>query len=238
MTQEPPSACDGERPARGASTTSATALLDEHYDFLVPVDATSRPRPSSRRSSGPPRSAAAARRSGFVRAAAALIHDRFRYEKGATHVHSSIADVLAAGAGVCQDFAHLLLALARARGLPAATSPATWCRARERERPQASSRSSAARRRTPGSRCFVPDLGWIGLDPTLGAPTSAGTSASPTAATTATSRRSAASTAAMPDSGCPSTSGSAPRSTTTAASTSREPAPARAAARGPTQQRQ
>ena len=40
--------------------------------------------------------------------------------KGATHVHSSVADVLATGAGVCQDFAHLLLALARMRGIPGA----------------------------------------------------------------------------------------------------------------------
>jgi len=47
---------------------------------------------------------------GFVQAASDLIHLRFEYVKGATHVNSSIEDSLAVGAGVCQDFAHLLLA--------------------------------------------------------------------------------------------------------------------------------
>ena len=39
--------------------------------------------------------------------------------KGATHVNSSIEDSLSLGAGVCQDFAHLLLGVVRMRGLPA-----------------------------------------------------------------------------------------------------------------------
>ena len=46
---------------------------------------------------------------GFAQAASDLIHERFRYVKGATHVHSSIEDSLSLGAGVCQDFAHVLL---------------------------------------------------------------------------------------------------------------------------------
>jgi transglutaminase-like putative cysteine protease len=56
---------------------------------------------------------------GFAEAAADLVHARFTYTKGATHVLSSAADALAARAGVCQDFAHLLLGVARSRGLPA-----------------------------------------------------------------------------------------------------------------------
>ena len=39
--------------------------------------------------------------------------DRFAYRSGATTVDSSLSDLLAAGAGVCQDFAHLALALLR-----------------------------------------------------------------------------------------------------------------------------
>ncbi len=57
--------------------------------------------------------------SGFIRAATERVHGTFRYEKGATHVHSSILDSLASGAGVCQDFAHILLAVVRMRGVPA-----------------------------------------------------------------------------------------------------------------------
>jgi transglutaminase-like putative cysteine protease len=55
----------------------------------------------------------------FVEAAGAWLKERVRYEPGATHVGSSLADVFAAGAGVCQDFAHALVAILRAGGVPA-----------------------------------------------------------------------------------------------------------------------
>jgi transglutaminase-like putative cysteine protease len=51
--------------------------------------------------------------------AAEWTHEMLRYERGATHVHTSSAEARAAGKGVCQDFAHLTLALLRAVGLPA-----------------------------------------------------------------------------------------------------------------------
>ena len=51
--------------------------------------------------------------------AAAWTHETLRYERGATHVHTSSAEARAAGKGVCQDFAHVTLALLRAAGLPA-----------------------------------------------------------------------------------------------------------------------
>jgi transglutaminase-like putative cysteine protease len=44
---------------------------------------------------------------------------RFAYEPGATEVHAPLADFVARGGGVCQDFAHLLVALVRAWGFPA-----------------------------------------------------------------------------------------------------------------------
>ncbi len=51
--------------------------------------------------------------------AAEWTHEALTYERGATHVRTSSADARAAGKGVCQDFAHLTLALLRAIGLPA-----------------------------------------------------------------------------------------------------------------------
>jgi len=48
-----------------------------------------------------------------------LIPDRFEYRRGATYVGSGIADLLAAGAGVCQDFVHLSLVLLRRAGIAA-----------------------------------------------------------------------------------------------------------------------
>jgi transglutaminase-like putative cysteine protease len=48
-----------------------------------------------------------------------LIPDRFEYRRGATYVDSRIADLLEAGAGVCQDFVHLGLSLLRHQGIAA-----------------------------------------------------------------------------------------------------------------------
>jgi transglutaminase-like putative cysteine protease len=47
------------------------------------------------------------------------IHTDFTYESGATTVTSTVDDVLAKRAGVCQDFAHLLIACLRTHGLAA-----------------------------------------------------------------------------------------------------------------------
>jgi len=41
------------------------------------------------------------------------------YEAGVTNVHSTLAQALDAGAGVCQDFAHLLIAIVRSWKIPA-----------------------------------------------------------------------------------------------------------------------
>jgi transglutaminase-like putative cysteine protease len=48
-----------------------------------------------------------------------LVPDRFEYRPGVTYVGSTVADLLDAGAGVCQDFVHLSLILLRRRGIAA-----------------------------------------------------------------------------------------------------------------------
>src|ERR687894_2922616 len=52
-------------------------------------------------------------------AVAELIPERFEYRAGVTYVGSTVEDLLEAGAGVCQDFAHLALVLLRRHGLAA-----------------------------------------------------------------------------------------------------------------------
>ena len=54
-----------------------------------------------------------------LRALVEAIPDRFEYRAGVTYVGSTVADLLAAGAGVCQDFAHLALLLLRRHGIGA-----------------------------------------------------------------------------------------------------------------------
>jgi transglutaminase-like putative cysteine protease len=48
-----------------------------------------------------------------------IVPDRFEYRRGATYVGSTVTHLLQAGAGVCQDFAHLSLILLRRRGIAA-----------------------------------------------------------------------------------------------------------------------
>jgi transglutaminase-like putative cysteine protease len=47
------------------------------------------------------------------------LRDHLTYERGATTVSTTAAEVLVARHGVCQDFAHLAIALLRAQGIPA-----------------------------------------------------------------------------------------------------------------------
>src|SRR5216684_6720784 len=47
------------------------------------------------------------------------ISQEFAYDRKVTNVYSSVDEVLALHAGVCQDFAHLFIAVARAMGVPA-----------------------------------------------------------------------------------------------------------------------
>lgn len=46
------------------------------------------------------------------------VYQSMTYKIGATGVHTSAAEALAMGTGVCQDYAHLMLAVCRACGLP------------------------------------------------------------------------------------------------------------------------
>jgi transglutaminase-like putative cysteine protease len=54
-----------------------------------------------------------------VEAVVAWVHDSLEYVRGVTHVHTSAVESYEAGSGVCQDFAHLALAVLRAAGIPA-----------------------------------------------------------------------------------------------------------------------
>ena len=47
-----------------------------------------------------------------------LVRDRLDYVRGATDVGTPAAEALGAGAGVCQDFVHLTLAVLRSAGVP------------------------------------------------------------------------------------------------------------------------
>lgn len=62
--------------------------------------------------------AGAATPAAAAEAAVAWIHEHLEYERGFTGVTTTAAEAIAAGRGVCQDFAHAALALLRAMGIP------------------------------------------------------------------------------------------------------------------------
>jgi hypothetical protein len=108
--------------------------------------------------------------SGFTLAASNFVHEHFSYVKGATHVHSSIEDSLLGGAGVCQDFAHLLLGVVRMRGLPARYVSGYLV-------PGGGNGKDAKQEEVIGGQAshawaevLIPNQGWTGFDPTIGKP--------------------------------------------------------------------
>jgi len=54
----------------------------------------------------------------FLLALNCWVNEALAYDKDATHVHSTLDEVLLLKAGVCQDFAHLMIACCRSQGIP------------------------------------------------------------------------------------------------------------------------
>jgi transglutaminase-like putative cysteine protease len=145
-------------------------LLEEHFDFVAPTAYVPHALPEVGELMELAEQAGGATAMDFVQSASDLVHKRFNYVKGATHVHSSIEDVLKSRAGVCQDFAHLLLSVLRCRGLPARYVSGYIV-------PMSSAAGGPSLEEVIGGQAshawaeaWLPSTGWIGLDPTLGAP--------------------------------------------------------------------
>jgi transglutaminase-like putative cysteine protease len=82
------------------------------------------------------------------------VHGEVRYEIGTSDMYTSAAQAFAAKSGVCQDHAHIMLAVARAIGIPARYVTGYLVTG-----VGASSSASHA-----WAELFVPDLGWVGFD--------------------------------------------------------------------------
>lgn len=81
----------------------------------------------------------------------------FTYDRTVTTVYSAVDDVLALRAGVCQDFAHLFVAVARAMGVPARYVSGYIHDPDDRGGTTASHAWAEA---------WVPGRGWLGFDAT------------------------------------------------------------------------
>ena len=88
------------------------------------------------------------------------IHTAFEYTPKATRVDSPIDEALRQRKGVCQDFAHIMITLVRSLQIPCRyVSGYLYLPSRGQER--TSSEATHA-----WVEAFLPDLGWVGFDPT------------------------------------------------------------------------
>ena len=88
-----------------------------------------------------------------------FVHATSKYVPGATHIGTTTVDFFADRRGVCQDYAHLLLALARAVGLPARYVCGYVFDAKRGD--VIGSHASHA-----WCEFWLPGYGWLGVDPT------------------------------------------------------------------------
>ena len=88
------------------------------------------------------------------------LHCAFAYSPGSTSVISTIDHVLETGHGVCQDYAHVMIAIARSWGIPT-RYVSGYLHVTGAEGEQAPATSTHA-----WAECRLPNLGWVGIDPT------------------------------------------------------------------------
>ena len=94
-----------------------------------------------------------------------LVGARLEYTPGSTHIGIGIEEVLAQGQGVCQDYAHLAVALCRAAGLPARYVSGYLFTADDSTGEDAD--ADVVRVQTHAwFEAAVPGFGWLPLDPT------------------------------------------------------------------------
>ncbi|MCB1236783.1 MAG: transglutaminase family protein [Verrucomicrobiae bacterium] len=88
------------------------------------------------------------------------IYREFRYQSGATTVATRAGEVIEKRTGVCQDFAHAMVAFCRAIGIPARYVSGYFFDATRDHHLRGSEASHA------WVEVYLESFGWIGLDPT------------------------------------------------------------------------
>jgi len=99
---------------------------------------------------------------GDVRRLGQHIHQTFAYRPNSTAVNTHAADALKIKAGVCQDFAHVMLGLCRSAGMPARYVSGYFLNPHRMSGEVEASHAWV--------EAFIPSHGWAGYDPTHGRP--------------------------------------------------------------------
>jgi transglutaminase-like putative cysteine protease len=94
----------------------------------------------------------------IVKDCCAFIFTDFTYIKGITTIETTVDEIVAQKAGVCQDFAHVMLELLRMIGIPSRYVSGYICPNKNGMRGEGATHAWV--------EAFVPNHGWIGIDPT------------------------------------------------------------------------
>jgi transglutaminase-like putative cysteine protease len=86
------------------------------------------------------------------------VYNNFRYIQGVTSVETTPDEIWELKAGVCQDFAHILLVMLRLIGIPARYVSGYICPNRSGMRGEGATHAWV--------EAYIPFYGWLGLDPT------------------------------------------------------------------------
>ena len=97
-----------------------------------------------------------------------------QYKPGSTTVASTVEHILTTGQGVCQDYAHLMIAIVRQWGIPARYVSGYLYTVEEAQNADTHSQLQQQVRQATSNathawvECKLPTLGWVGFDPTNG----------------------------------------------------------------------
>ncbi|MCX6317901.1 MAG: transglutaminase family protein [Bacteroidetes bacterium] len=91
-------------------------------------------------------------------AMSAYVYQHFEYKKGVTNVETKADEIWKLKAGVCQDFAHVLLVMLRFSGIPARYVSGYICPKNHELRGEGATHAWV--------EAYIPFYGWLGLDPT------------------------------------------------------------------------
>ena len=86
------------------------------------------------------------------------IYKNFEYIKGVTTVETTVDEIWKLKAGVCQDFAHMLMVILRMLHIPSRYVSGYICPNRDGMRGEGATHAWA--------EVYLPDYGWLGIDPT------------------------------------------------------------------------
>ena len=96
----------------------------------------------------------------FLRRLNDLMYDAFEYAPRSTRVDSPIDEAIEARRGVCQDFAHVMIALVRGAGIPCRYVSGYLFHSHGGDERSVDGASHA------WVEAWLPSLGWVGFDPT------------------------------------------------------------------------